>query len=85
MVFFTPTAAERARIETEIVAGRSLVGGVQELVDQLARYVELGVDEFALADFTLGETPEQRRDVYAALHANVLSVFTCRPHPVRLT
>ncbi|MDO8362575.1 MAG: LLM class flavin-dependent oxidoreductase [Actinomycetota bacterium] len=75
MVFFTPTAVERAAAEPHVVADRSLVGGAQELIDQLAEYAALGVDEFAIADFTLGDSPEQRRDTYAALHADVLSAF----------
>ncbi|MDP2291201.1 MAG: LLM class flavin-dependent oxidoreductase [Actinomycetota bacterium] len=76
MVFYTPTSEARARIEGDIAPGRSLVGGAQELVDQLARYVELGVDEFAIPDFTLGDTPEERADTYAALHAEVVSHLT---------
>ncbi|MBK9971398.1 MAG: LLM class flavin-dependent oxidoreductase [Acidimicrobiaceae bacterium] len=75
MVFFTPTQAARDAVQAHVVPDRSLVGGAQELVDQLARYEELGVHEFAIADFTLGESPEERRDTYAALHADVLSAF----------
>lgn len=75
LVFFTPTESARAEAQEHLVAGRSLIGGTQELIDQLARYVELGVDEFAIPDFTLGNSPEQRRDTYAALHADVLSAF----------
>ena len=75
MVFYTPTAAARAALEPHVVADRSLIGGAQELIDQLAEYVEMGVDEFAIADFTLGDTPEQRRDTYEALHADVLAAF----------
>ena len=41
-------------------------------VAQLNRYVELGVDEFAIPDFTLGETAAERSDSFAHLHANVL-------------
>lgn len=75
LVFFTPTESARAEAQEHLVAGRSLIGGAQELVDQLARYIELGVDEFAIPDFTLGNSPEQRRDTYAALHSEVLSAF----------
>jgi len=75
LVFYTPTAAARAAAEPHIVPNRSLVGGAQELVDQLAQYEALGVDEFAIADFTLGETESERRDTYAALHDEVLSKF----------
>jgi alkanesulfonate monooxygenase SsuD/methylene tetrahydromethanopterin reductase-like flavin-dependent oxidoreductase (luciferase family) len=73
MVFYTPTAAARAAAEPHVVPGRSLIGGAQELVDQLARYLELGVHEFAIPDFTLGESEAERRDTYAALHEHVIT------------
>lgn len=76
MVFYTPNTTARAKVEGEIVADRSLVGGAQALVDQLSQYVELGVDEFAIPDFTLGDTPEESADTYAALHAEVLPHLT---------
>lgn len=75
MIFYTPTAAARTALEPHVVPDRSLIGGAQELIDQLAKYAALGVDEFAIADFTLGDTPEQRRDTFEALHADVLSAF----------
>ena len=75
LVFYAPTAAARAAMESHVVTDRSLIGGAQELTDQLAVYAELGVDEFAIADFTLGDTPEERRETYEALHADVLSAF----------
>ncbi|MGB8859810.1 MAG: LLM class flavin-dependent oxidoreductase [Ilumatobacteraceae bacterium] len=73
MVFYTPTAAARAAVEPHVVPGRSLVGGAQELIDLLSQYREMGVDEFAIADFTLGDTEAERRDTYAALHAEVVT------------
>ncbi len=75
MIFYAPTPAARAALEPHVVADRSLIGGAQELIDQLAQYEALGVDEFAIVDFTLGDTPEQRRETYEALHADVLSAF----------
>ena len=75
MVFFTPTAAARAAAQEHAVPGRSLVGDAQELIDQLSQYRELGVDEFAIPDFTLGNSEAERRDTYAALHADVLSAL----------
>ncbi len=56
----------------DAMPGRTLSGSDQQLVDQLNRYVELGVDEFAIPDFTLGETPEARAESFAHLHANVV-------------
>lgn len=56
----------------EAMPGRTLSGSDQQLIDQLNRYVELGVDEFAIPDFTLGDTAEARAESFAHLHANVV-------------
>lgn len=56
----------------EFMTGRSIAGSDQQLVDQLNRYVELGVDEFAIPDWNFGDSPAQRAEHYAHLHANVL-------------
>ena len=44
---------------------------LEECTDLLARYAALGVHEFALPDFTLGASREQRSDAMAALHDDV--------------
>ena len=36
-----------------------LTGGAGELIDILGAYVEVGVDELIIPDFTLGETSEK--------------------------
>ncbi|MFZ9629517.1 MAG: LLM class flavin-dependent oxidoreductase [Ilumatobacteraceae bacterium] len=54
------------------VAGRSLVGSAAELVEQLQRYADQGVDEFAIPDFTLGSSHAQRLDVLERLRTEVL-------------
>ena len=45
----------------------------QQLVDEIARYVELGFDELIIPDFTLGATFQERLDRYAELRSEVLS------------
>lgn len=52
--------------------GRSLHGGDQALIDALNRYAEQGVHEFAIPDFTLGESPEERMDALHHLAEQVL-------------
>ena len=52
--------------------GRTISGNAAQLIEQLNRYVELGVDEFAIPDFTLGSTAAERADAYAFLHAEVI-------------
>ncbi len=75
MVFTSEDPERLAKLRERAPAGRSLVGGVSELVDLVGQYRELGVDELAIPDFTLGSTPEARAEAYANLHDGVLSAF----------
>jgi alkanesulfonate monooxygenase SsuD/methylene tetrahydromethanopterin reductase-like flavin-dependent oxidoreductase (luciferase family) len=75
MVFLVHDEDAAERMRPHVPAGRSLVGTTSQLVDQLAEYVAQGVDEFAVPDFTLGNSPAERADTYARLHADVLSAF----------
>jgi alkanesulfonate monooxygenase SsuD/methylene tetrahydromethanopterin reductase-like flavin-dependent oxidoreductase (luciferase family) len=72
MIFLTKDDAVRDKLKSRVPAGRSLVGGVSELVDLLSDYAAQGVDEFAIPDFTLGSTAEARREVLETLRAEVL-------------
>ncbi len=72
-IFYVRNADERARADKEATPDRTVIGGAAELVDQLARYSELGVDEFAIGDYTFGETQQERTDMYETFHADVLS------------
>ena len=75
MIFLTDDDATTAKVRAVAPAGRSLVGGPNELIDMIATYVAAGVDEFAVPDFTLGDSMQQRRDTLERLHAEVLSAF----------
>jgi alkanesulfonate monooxygenase SsuD/methylene tetrahydromethanopterin reductase-like flavin-dependent oxidoreductase (luciferase family) len=61
LVFFADEAT-RAKLVDKVPAGRSLAGSPAQLVDMMGEYAEAGVDEFALPDFTLGESAAQRRE-----------------------
>ena len=76
MVFLTDNDDTRDRLRERAPAGRSLVGGPGELADLIGCYVEQGVDEFAVPDFTLGTTAEQRLQAYERLQSEVLSAFS---------
>ena len=52
---------------------RSVVGGVQELVDRFGAYKDLGIDELIVPDFTLGRNAEERRDTYDRIWHEVIS------------
>lgn len=75
MIFLTDNDAARDNLRKVVPVGRSLVGGPNELIDLIGNYVQLGVDEFAVPDFTLGSTAEQRMHVLQRIHAEVLSAF----------
>ncbi|MBI4934079.1 MAG: LLM class flavin-dependent oxidoreductase [Actinobacteria bacterium] len=53
-------------------AARTVSGTPQQLVDQLNRYVEMGVHEFAILDDPLGDTPAERMDNLDRFHAEVM-------------
>ena len=72
-IYYVRTADERAKAEKEATTDRSIIGGAAELVEQIGRYVDMGIDEFAIGDYTFGETRAQRTETYAAFHADVLT------------
>jgi alkanesulfonate monooxygenase SsuD/methylene tetrahydromethanopterin reductase-like flavin-dependent oxidoreductase (luciferase family) len=76
MIFLTNDDATRDKLKPKVPEGRSLVGGPSELIDLLGQYVDQGVDEFAIPDFTLGKTPEIRREALETLRSEVLPAFT---------
>ncbi len=75
MLFFADDDAAREKVAAFAPAGRSLIGSGQQLIDLIGGYVELGVDEFALPDFTLGNSHAQRMDAFARFHSEVMSAF----------
>lgn len=72
-VFYVRNAEERAKAEKDATAGRTIIGGAAEIVDQLGRYAELGIDEFAIGDYLFGETREERNEGYERFHADILT------------
>ncbi len=72
-VFYVRNAEERAKAEKEVNPGRTIIGGAAEIVDQLGRYAELGVDEFAIGGHNFGESREEHVDGLNRLHADILT------------
>jgi len=75
LVFMIDDPERAEKMRSRVPADRSLVGTSAELVEQIGRYVELGVDEFILPDFTLGSTAEQRLATYQSFDEQVASAF----------
>ena len=72
MIFLTKDDATRDKLKAKVPEGRSLVGGVNELIDLLADYREQGLDEFAIPDFTLGPTAAARREALETIRTEIL-------------
>lgn len=75
LLFFADDEATREKLSSRVPAGRSLVGNSQQLVDQMGAYADLGVDEFALPDFNLGESAAQRREAIERFRDEVAAHF----------
>jgi alkanesulfonate monooxygenase SsuD/methylene tetrahydromethanopterin reductase-like flavin-dependent oxidoreductase (luciferase family) len=75
LVFMTPDDATTDKLRGRTPAGRSLVGTSAQLVDLVGAYVELGLDELIVPDFTLGTTASERADTLAAFAEQVLPAF----------
>ena len=75
LIFLTDSDAERDRVRAVAPADRSLVGSAGELIDLLGQYVELGIDEFGIPDFTLGTNSDQKLHAYERILSEVLSAF----------
>ncbi|MEM9041111.1 MAG: LLM class flavin-dependent oxidoreductase [Actinomycetota bacterium] len=54
---------------------RTVMGGDDQIVDRLGRYVEDGVDEFIVPDFALGDTVEERADAVHRFAEQVIPQF----------
>ena len=64
MVFFVDDDATAAKIRERAPAGRVLIGSSAQLVDEMGRYGELGVDEFIVPDFNHGGSESARTEFF---------------------
>lgn len=72
LVFLVDDDERRRRLLERAPAGRSIVGTASELVDLLGRYRDLGLDEFAVPDFTLGADASARGEMLERLDTEVI-------------
>lgn len=75
LVFLTDDDATRDAIRAMAPADRTLAGGPAELTELIGTYADAGIDEFAIPDFTLGRSREERRQTLERLRAEVLTPF----------
>jgi alkanesulfonate monooxygenase SsuD/methylene tetrahydromethanopterin reductase-like flavin-dependent oxidoreductase (luciferase family) len=62
LIAITDSDAVRDKVLAGAMGPRSIAGSVDELVDTLGWYRELGFDEFIVPDFNLGSTPAERAE-----------------------
>jgi F420-dependent oxidoreductase-like protein len=67
-----PAVIERARVARGFAA---IAGSLEEIRDQMGRYVDAGVDEFILPDFNLGRTIPERKEAYDRFMSEVATAF----------
>ena len=73
MVFITEDPAKAMKLRERAPQDRSLIGGITEILDLVGAYSELDIDEFIVADFTLGSSHQERMDTYALIHEHVVT------------
>jgi len=73
LVFITDSDAKRDELVAKVGTDRAIIGSAAEIVDVMGQYGLAGLDEFALADFNLGASQEQRREAVERFHDEVVS------------
>jgi len=76
LFFLTEDADKIAKIKGGDTGERSIAGSADHIVEQIGQYGELGFDEVIVPDFTLGSTPEERRDAYELFTADIVPQLT---------
>jgi alkanesulfonate monooxygenase SsuD/methylene tetrahydromethanopterin reductase-like flavin-dependent oxidoreductase (luciferase family) len=71
LVFVTEDADFADSVREGDMSTRSIVGSIDQLVEEFGRYADLGFDEFIVPDFTLGKTAGERADRLSELRAAV--------------
>jgi F420-dependent oxidoreductase-like protein len=62
LVFMSDDADQLELWRSETSASARIVGTCSQVADVMSRYVEIGLDEFIVADHTLGRDASERRD-----------------------
>jgi alkanesulfonate monooxygenase SsuD/methylene tetrahydromethanopterin reductase-like flavin-dependent oxidoreductase (luciferase family) len=75
LFFIAPDDATADKIREKAPADRAVVGTIERLNEAVAEYAALGFDEVCVPDFTLGATPEVRRQSYSTFMSGVAANF----------
>jgi alkanesulfonate monooxygenase SsuD/methylene tetrahydromethanopterin reductase-like flavin-dependent oxidoreductase (luciferase family) len=72
LVFLTDDPDRSAKLRDSAPADRALIGSSEQLIEEMAKYTTLGLDELIIPDFTLGRDAQERHDTYRRLVAEVI-------------
>ncbi|MFM8602001.1 MAG: LLM class flavin-dependent oxidoreductase [Actinomycetota bacterium] len=75
LFFLVPDGATAEKVRERAPADRAVVGTVEQINEAVAEYAAIGFDEVCVPDFTLGATPEARRQSYSVFRSSVASNF----------
>ncbi len=75
LFFIAADDATADKIREKAPADRAVVGTIERLNEAVAEYAALGFDEVCVPDFTLGATPEARRQSYSTFMSGVAANF----------
>jgi alkanesulfonate monooxygenase SsuD/methylene tetrahydromethanopterin reductase-like flavin-dependent oxidoreductase (luciferase family) len=75
LIFHTDDPAKAAKLRERAPEDRALIGSTAQLIDLIGSYAEMGVDEFIVPDFTLGNTHKERMDAYAMIDEHIVSAL----------
>jgi alkanesulfonate monooxygenase SsuD/methylene tetrahydromethanopterin reductase-like flavin-dependent oxidoreductase (luciferase family) len=76
LVVITDSVEVIEKSRTGAFADRTLAGSVDQIVDAMGRYAELGFDEFIVPDANLGRDRAQRRERLERIDADIVSQFS---------
>ena len=75
LFYIAPDAATADKIREKAPADRAVVGTIEQLNEAVAEFAAIGFDEVCVPDFTLGPTPQARRESYSAFMSGVVGNF----------
>jgi hypothetical protein len=76
MLFLTDDPDRVAKLRDHAPADRAIIGSVEQLIDTIGGYVELGVDELIIPDFTLGRDATERHATYRRIWDDIVPAFS---------
>lgn len=76
LIFLTDDPERAATLRDRAPAERSLIGSTEQVIDMIGGYVDLGVDEFIIPDFSFSSDADERSATYQRITEEIVPAFT---------